>query len=116
MKVEKVAYETVSNKIEKVKKPPKPIEDPSSSKNALFAEYLILDESKHLQEEKVGDNASRPLSEGEAVEGLYNGSIGQTDWYPAKISKVHKEGCFDIIYDEPCEGKLVKVLILSSNR
>ena len=57
---------------------------------AMAADKQLPEENLHpsldLQE------TSRSLSEGEAVEGLYNGSIGQTDWYPAKISKVNTEG------------------------
>ena len=43
IKVEKVAVEIVIKKFEKLKKPPKTIEDPSSSKNIAktLAEYLI---------------------------------------------------------------------------
>ncbi|CAM9362982.1 unnamed protein product, partial [Ascophyllum nodosum] len=67
--------------------------------------------SDYSREKNVGDKRNERLQEGMKVEARYK---GRSRFYPGKISKLHRNGTFDIDYDSGKKEQMVDASLIKS--
>ena len=67
----------------------------------------LLDSLENEDEERRKHTTDEVLRVGDPIDAQYNSMVGQTVWYPAKVTKVHGNGFYDLVYDEYWKGRPV---------